>query len=125
MVSAVTRLWRAYAAECEQIAAGNADRLRRWHANAAGLRPEAIPMPPLPADLQGVKCGAVTRRGLPCKRMDLGAGGRCNFHGGASTGPRTSEGRARSLANLALGRVRRIGAGTPHGVPAAAKVEDR
>jgi hypothetical protein len=34
-----------------------------------------------------------TRRGAPCKQRRLGAGGRCKFHGGASTGPKTAEGR--------------------------------
>jgi len=30
--------------------------------------------------------------------------GRCKFHGGMSTGPKTSEGRARALANLRQNR---------------------
>jgi hypothetical protein len=46
------------------------------------------------------KCGAFARStGQPCKAKAL-ANGRCRNHGGMSTGPRTPEGRARSLANL-------------------------
>jgi transcriptional regulator with XRE-family HTH domain len=40
------------------------------------------------------KCGARTRRGAPCQRKAL-PNGRCKFHGGLSTGPKTPEGRAR------------------------------
>ena len=43
-------------------------------------------------------CGARTRAGHPCKRKGLGRGGRCPNHGGASTGPKTQEGRARIAA---------------------------
>lgn len=49
------------------------------------------------------RCGARTRGargGRPCQAQGIGAGGRCKFHGGMSTGPRTDEGRARALANL-------------------------
>lgn len=41
------------------------------------------------------RCGARTRKGTPCRSMALPNKTRCKFHGGASTGPRTSEGRAR------------------------------
>lgn len=58
--------------------------------------------PPLPADLLGLRCGARTRRGTACKRTDLHPNGRCKYHGGCSTGPRTPEGKARSMANLRL-----------------------
>ena len=39
-------------------------------------------------------CGAKTRKGAPCQAAAL-TNGRCGFHGGLSTGPRTSEGKAR------------------------------
>ncbi len=42
-------------------------------------------------------CGARTRKSTPCRGMAL-ANGRCRFHGGLSTGPRTLEGRARIAA---------------------------
>ena len=43
-------------------------------------------------------CGAMTRAGHPCKRKGVGRGGRCLNHGGASTGPKTAEGRLRIAA---------------------------
>jgi hypothetical protein len=41
------------------------------------------------------RCGAKTRKGIPCKSPAM-ANGRCRMHGGASTGPRTPEGLQRS-----------------------------
>jgi hypothetical protein len=41
------------------------------------------------------RCGAKTRSGQACRRRGLGRGGRCANHGGASTGPRSDEGRKR------------------------------
>ncbi|WP_139201688.1 HGGxSTG domain-containing protein [Rhodanobacter glycinis] len=46
-------------------------------------------------------CNARTRSGQPCRALKL-AHGRCKWHGGLSTGPRTQEGRAKALRNLAL-----------------------
>jgi hypothetical protein len=37
------------------------------------------------------KCGARTRRGTACGALAM-RNGRCRFHGGRSTGPRTAEG---------------------------------
>lgn len=48
-------------------------------------------------------CGAKNRRGLPCQCKLLLKGGKCKFHGGMSTGPKTPEGKARSLAALKEG----------------------
>lgn len=46
------------------------------------------------------RCGAKTKRmGLPCRARAM-ANGRCKYHGGLSTGPKTLEGKARALANL-------------------------
>ena len=45
-------------------------------------------------------CGARNRRGLPCACKLLYPNGRCRFHGGGATGPRTVEGRKRALLNL-------------------------
>lgn len=48
-----------------------------------------------------VVCGAKRRRdGEPCQGLSVPGKFRCKWHGGASTGPRTDEGRARSIANL-------------------------
>ncbi len=41
------------------------------------------------------RCGAMTRKGTPCKAPAM-ANGRCRMHGGKSTGPRTPEGLERS-----------------------------
>jgi hypothetical protein len=51
------------------------------------------------------RCGAYARStGSPCKAQAL-ANGRCRNHGGMSTGPKTSAGKAKSLANLKQFRV--------------------
>ena len=48
----------------------------------------------------GVKlCGAKTRLGRPCIATAL-RNGRCRIHGGLSTGAKTPEGKAKSLAKL-------------------------
>ena len=57
------------------------------------------------ADWPGQRCGAKTRKGTACQRPANKKNGRCRVHGGASTGPRTKEGRARiAEANLRHGR---------------------
>lgn len=45
-----------------------------------------------------VFCGARTRKGTPCRAKALPGKKRCKFHGGASTGPKTPEGRERISA---------------------------
>ena len=51
-----------------------------------------------PGDPSGApRCGARTRRGSPCLAPGM-PNGQCRMHGGASTGPRTAEGLARSRA---------------------------
>ena len=52
------------------------------------------------ANQERVVCGAKTQAGHPCRGKSLPGKRRCKWHGGCSTGPRTSEGRARALANL-------------------------
>lgn len=49
-------------------------------------------------------CKAKTRRGTACQCKPLPGKKRCKFHGGASTGPRTPEGRAQSAVNLLKAR---------------------
>jgi len=48
-------------------------------------------------------CGAKNRKGLPCQCKLLLRGGKCRFHGGMSTGAKTPEGKARSMAALRSG----------------------
>ncbi|WP_340107794.1 helix-turn-helix transcriptional regulator [Pikeienuella sp. HZG-20] len=45
--------------------------------------------------LRRVRCGARTRKGTPCSAKSIPGKRRCKFHGGLSTGARTSEGRQR------------------------------
>lgn len=45
-------------------------------------------------------CGAKTKRGTPCQCKPLKPHGRCKFHGGASTGPRTEAGKEAARRNL-------------------------
>ena len=57
-----------------------------------------------------VICGAKRRRdGQPCQALSVPGKRRCKWHGGASTGPRSDEGRARSLANLRQNRSHEAG----------------
>ena len=57
------------------------------------------------ADWPGQRCGAKTRRGTGCQRPANKKNDRCRLHGGASTGPRTEEGRKLiSQANLRHGK---------------------
>jgi hypothetical protein len=44
------------------------------------------------------ECSAKTRSGGQCQRAGNPKNGRCHLHGGASTGPKTAEGRARIAA---------------------------
>ena len=46
----------------------------------------------------GVRCGARTKAGGPCKRPAVTRTGRCTRHGGKSTGPRTQAGRDKIAA---------------------------
>ena len=43
-------------------------------------------------------CGARTRRGTACQKPPLAGKTRCRLHGGLSTGPKTTEGKARIAA---------------------------
>ena len=66
----------------------------RTGANNSGIVPAG-------ANQARVICGAKRRRdGQPCQGLSVPGKQRCKWHGGASTGPRTDEGRARSVANL-------------------------
>lgn len=93
MIDDSKRRWRAYIEEAER-------RQAKWRKRGYPSPPP--PSVPFPDDLRGLACGATTRRGQPCKRTDLYLNGRCKFHGGLSTGPKSKAGKARSRANLAL-----------------------
>ena len=80
---------------------------RKWWAQASAAESAGKYVPRCPRYLRGLSCGAIKKNGQPCGMTTLMANGRCKFHGGASTGPRTAEGRARALENLKLGRLKR------------------
>lgn len=72
------------------------ERFKRWQ--NAGFRHNATPPhEPMPDDLIDLRCEAKTRAGTPCKRKDIYRNGRCKYHGGASSGAKTAEGKARQL----------------------------
>lgn len=54
---------------------------------------------PASVHLHSDSCGAMTRKGTPCKSKVLYRGGRCKLHGGLSTGPKTKKGKAASRRN--------------------------
>lgn len=55
--------------------------------------------PPLPADLAALTCGAMTRAGTPCQQKAIFKNGRCKWHGGCSTGPKTEAGKEQARIN--------------------------
>lgn len=61
--------------------------------------PYGLRLPPLPRELHGMRCGAKTRGGWPCKQRVLYVNGRCKFHGGLSTGPTSEAGKRKSAEN--------------------------
>ncbi len=56
---------------------------------------ENATMNPMQKTHASPRCGAKTRKGIPCKAPAM-RNGRCRLHGGKSTGPRTLEGLERS-----------------------------
>ncbi len=71
------------------------------HATRAGAQANKSGSLPAVPNQARVICGARRRRdGQPCQGLSVPGKRQCKWHGGASTGPRTDEGRARSLANL-------------------------
>lgn len=61
---------------------------------------------PLPECLRGLQCGAKLRDGTRCTSTDIStANGRCHSHGGASSGPKTLDGKRRAAANGRLGEI--------------------
>ncbi|MHB1214228.1 MAG: HGGxSTG domain-containing protein [Thiobacillus sp.] len=80
--------WMTWGGMTRQQASKHITRLR----HAALLRP-----------MPGEVCGAHARTtGKPCQ-APAGPNGRCKLHGGKSTGPRTLEGKARTVEALQTG----------------------
>lgn len=101
------RRWRRYSQLHATIAAA-------WNAWASGRRKHQPPrLPEIPEDLVGLTCGAKTRAGTPYKLNSIYANGRCKFHGGLSTGPKSEAGRRQSVENGKKGGRPRGGNPTP------------
>ena len=67
--------------------------------------------PEFPPELEGMACGAKAKStGEPCKSTQIHKNGRCKFHGGLSTGPKSAEEKLAALGNLKRGP-------EPHGMP--------
>ena len=56
-------------------------------------------MPAYPREFHELRCGAKTRAGTPCKMNCIYSNGRCKLHGGLSTGPKSTEGKAQTAKN--------------------------
>ena len=68
------------------------ERFQEWV--AGGYRGQPRECLPYPEFCRDMKCEAKTRSGHPCKNDGTSwANGRCKYHGGASTGPVTREGK--------------------------------
>lgn len=86
-----------------QCLLGVADRYAHAYARANKFARPAVAVPirhirPMPSR---VVCGARRRRdGKPCEALSVPGKRRCKWHGGQSTGPRTTEGKAKVAANL-------------------------
>jgi hypothetical protein len=93
------------AVECQQFAGrGHVPFVEGWASNEKAARRIAARLlpAPRPIDLPAMillpapprynrdkpRCGAKTRKGVPCQAQGLGRGGRCRNHGGMSVGSR-------------------------------------
>ena len=85
--------WRKYWDESERILKAQKEEFNN------GGDWTAVTLPPFPEELRDLSCGARTRKGTPCKLTSLFRSGRCKFHGGMSTGPKTKEGKRYSAMN--------------------------
>ena len=83
------------------LAAMRAHRRACDRAQAAGLWELSPGWPHMDlGPFDDLRCGAGGKRtGKPCPVTANYANGRCKFHGGLSTGPRTHEGKARAKHN--------------------------
>lgn len=84
------KLLRAHYDACDR-------RSEEWA--KSGYRYPPPPAIPFPDECRELRCGARTRAGTPCKQRSIYRNGRCKFHGGPSTGPRTAAGKAVSAQN--------------------------
>lgn len=84
------RLWRQHLKEHDAA-------FEAWERRGYDYPPPVLPR--LPDELRGMTCGAKTQAGTPCKLTTLYDSGRCKWHGGLSTGPKTEAGKEQSRIN--------------------------
>jgi len=60
---------------------------------------QRLAMDPYTPEYYAFTCGARTRAGTPCTVRPYYPNGRCESHGGLSTGPKTEHGRLQSAVN--------------------------
>lgn len=109
------RLLKAFWAECDRVYAlqrrllfEDAERRVEFFIEHGVWPPPLVlpSSPEFPSECVDMVCGARGRRkGTPCQCKELYRNGRCKWHGGASTGPKTEEGKTRSTQNLLLPKV--------------------
>lgn len=93
------RQWMQVQAEkiARRARGGQPDPSRYRNRDAPGATRRGVPADYAGDDL-GL-CNARTKSGRPCRAAAL-AHGRCKWHGGLSTGPKTPEGKAKVTLNL-------------------------
>lgn len=98
------------------VACAHVDALRHWIAHdeadaehraqffidTGKVLPLILPKyPRFPPECLDMRCGAKAKStGQPCKSKEIHKNGRCKFHGGLSTGPKSATGKLAALGNL-------------------------
>ena len=94
---------RQYLAHSEELA----ERRISLYLDTGKIPPPLVlpDYPEFPPECVGMICGAKAKStGEPCKSTQIHKNGRCKFHGGLSTGPKSAQGKLAALENLRLGR---------------------
>ena len=85
------KLWKQHHNACDRL-------YDLWATNGYQYPPPMFPV--FPEELRALTCGANKASGGRCKQRVLFRSGRCKWHGGKSTGPRTETGKQKSKLNL-------------------------
>lgn len=85
----------------EAVAEEKRQQWRQYHELCRLIRERGSPRPcpPFPNELRDLQCGARTRAGTPCKQTAIYENGRCKWHGGLATGPKTEAGKEQARIN--------------------------
>jgi hypothetical protein len=99
--------WKEYlrveALRRELMLTGAKRRANHFFEHGVWLPVPVLPSwPEYPQECEGMTCGGKGRRrsGQPCQSRELYPSGRCKWHGGASTGPKSPAGKAMTATNL-------------------------